>query len=103
MDDDFEPLPLTEDELKAFIAFRIVSDTHWTFLPGLVAMQSVIELEREFYPGGNEFEFKAIVVPFEELGFYGLAFGLKERLGADRLAAFIRRQPLDAMRWMGTH
>jgi len=100
-DSIFEPLPMTEAEMKAFIAFRMVSNKHWVFLPGLVGMQAVLDIERQFYPGSDEAEFKAIVVPFEKVGIYGIAFALKDRLGADRLAAFIRTQPLDAMHMDG--
>jgi len=97
MDDNFEPLPLTEADLKAFIAFRMVSNKHWVFLPGLEGMQAVLEIERQFYPGNDESEFKAIVMPSDKVGFYGIAFGIKDRLSADAMAAFIRTQPLDAM------
>jgi hypothetical protein len=101
MDHEFEPLPMTEADLKAMIAFRMVSRKHWIFLPGLVAMQVVLDIEREFYAGGKESDFKSIVFPFDKVGIYGLAFGIKSRLSADALAAFIRTQPLDAMHMDG--
>lgn len=92
MNDNFEPLPLTE--VKAMINRLIDSRSHWILLPGASGIETVEEIHRRFYADATSDEFLEIdILPSDGIGAFVFWIADKRRLDAHTFEAFLDTHP----------
>lgn len=85
-----DPIPVTHRAMRAEVASKLQSGSHWIFLPGLGGMPGLTQLERKFYRSTTREEWSLV-----DWGAFGIYIGTKKRLSPEALAAFLRSQPIE--------
>jgi len=98
MNHELKPQPLTKqaiEELKALVRDRLSRRDWWCFLPGIEGMETIKEIERQYYGAGKPEDFEEHILPFNKFGFFGFVFAFKRRMTAHQLSALLSSGPLD--------